>query len=796
MYEDTELRFDLGAHVEGIGMTGWDWLNKQSLWVGFDFDSITNHEKTGLSNEELNKIRDIMYNIPYVTIVKSTSGKGLHIYVHLEPGFITATHTEHAALARSILTLLSMETGYNLQSSVDVCGGVLWVYHRKQEGTDGLSLIKSAVKLTHNKIPKNWKEHINVTSGKTKRISINFDDSTVKYIKLDEEHRKLLQWFRSAKLDNWWDSDHNMLVCHTFDLRDAHKELGLKGMFFTNSSGSSSQNCFAFPLPGGAWVIRRHGHNVKEHESWSFDGMWTRCLYNAALDFDTISRIFEGIENSHGEYVFKTLESGLESLVKLGVNIDPAALQDNIKARQAAIKEKGDKLIISIDKEKYDTEAPKGFVQSRKGNKWERVVSYIKPKKEVAAPDNLIRHVISGGADAGWYINVNGTWILHNKSNAITVLLGETDTFKHFDIEVMMSQSILNPWELVNIPFAEEYPGDRKWNKDAACLIDTADGEFPTWLDLFNHVGKNLNSSVLNDYWCIENAVKTGGEYLLLWFANALQRPYEPLPYLFFVGEQNTGKSTLHEAFGQFIIKRGYVRADNALINPQGFNAEIANAVVCVVEETDLRRNKDAANRLKDWVTGKTIQINQKYKTPYDMGNTSHWIQCANDALNCLVLPGDTRINVIEVDKPEKEIPKEALFTKLKAEAGAFLGYLVNLELPTPPGRLAIPCIATHEKDEIQSTNMSELELFIKNECTACQGNRIELTEFYNKFSMYVSEPWTVMKMSRAFPKSVVKGKYGLENKVYIANLKFVNDEIDSQDFVWKLNHANGRLEK
>lgn len=795
-YEDSNINFNLANHVEGIGLTGWDWVNHQSLWVGFDFDSIINH-KSGLSDQELSKIKELLFNIPYVTLIKSTSGKGIHVYIFLEP-VKTNNHTEHAALARSILTLLSKEIGQNLDNSVDTCGMVLWIYHRKQEGTDGLSLIKQGTKL--DKIPSNWREHINVTSKKTKRISIDFDDSTIKYIPLNEDHKNLLTWFKKAKHDNWWDSDHNMLVCHTLDLVQAHKDLKLRGIFLTNSSGSSSQNCFAFPLADGSWSVRRHGKGVKEHESWTTDGSgWTHCLFNSPISFETSAIITGGHENSHGEYIFPTGDCGLNSIFNLGLS---TVIPDQIKNRPISIKEKGDRLILTIDKEKSDPQI-EGFISNKRGNKWEKVLKYDKPKKEVSAPDNLIRHVISSGVDAGWYINVHGQWILHNKSNAMTVLLGETENYKHFDIEVMMSESILNPWELVNIPFAEEYPGNRKWNKDSACFyheITDIQDTFDTWLDLFNHIGKNLTSSVIQDSWCIENAIKSGGEYLLLWFANMCQRPNEPLPYLFLIGEQNTGKSTLHEAIGQFILKRGYSRADNALINPQGFNAEIANAILCVVEETDLRRNKDAANRLKDWVTGKTIQVNQKYKTPYDINNTTHWIQCANDILYCPVFPGDTRIVAIYVDMPEKEIPKDQLFSKLNNESKAFLSYLMKLELPPMPGRLSVPCLQTEIKNEIQLDNMNELEIFVKTECCQCDGNLIEMTEFHNKFQSWlpieIRQVWTLMKTSRNFPKIYCKGRQGANNQTYVANIKMLNDKIDPQQYIWKVNHENGRLEQ
>ena len=133
-FEDRELKFSLAAHAEGIGMTGWDWVNRQSLWVGFDFDSIANH-KSGLSSEELDELRSAVSTIPWITLVKSTSGKGLHLYIHFDSPVPTSNHTEHAGLARSLCSVsLLLKLGSIFHSSVDVCGGILWCFHRKQEG--------------------------------------------------------------------------------------------------------------------------------------------------------------------------------------------------------------------------------------------------------------------------------------------------------------------------------------------------------------------------------------------------------------------------------------------------------------------------------------------------------------------------------------------------------------------------------------------------------------------------------------------------------------------------------------
>lgn len=161
------------------------------------------------------------------------------------------------------------------------------------------------------------------------------------------------------------------------------------------------------------------------------------------------------------------------------------------------------------------------------------------------------------------------------------------------------------PWTLVIRPFQPEYPGDRQWNRKAPQFVyppstDSDNLSFPHWNLIFNHIGEGLNHAVSRNEWCRSNGIKTGADYLKCWVASVFQFPLEPLPYLFLYSEeQSTGKSIFHEAL-ELLVSCGVVRADNALINPTGFNAELENAVICVVEETNLRANRDAKNRIKD----------------------------------------------------------------------------------------------------------------------------------------------------------------------------------------------------
>jgi len=803
-YQDTKMKFSLEAHAESIGMTGWNWKQRKSVWVGFDFDSIVNHA-AGLSEEELEKIKGIVKNIPWVSLITSTSGKGFHLYVDLEDPVATNNHTEHAALARSILSVMSIEAGYNFSNAVDVCGAVLWVWHRNQS-SNGFRLIKEGEKLPSSKIPANWIDHVAVTNGSKVKITGNRSDSqsfeelfsSTKIVELDEEHKRLLKWFStSAKMDFWWDNDHNMLVCHTFDLAAAHKELSLKGVFYTDSSGSSAQNSFAFPLQEGAWVVRRHSKGVNEHPSWTVDTTgWTRCVFNDDPEFVVAARSNSGIQNTSGAYVFHSASNGAEALRQMGINV---SLPKELQHRNMTVKEQssGD-LIVQVVREDSDTRAD-GWLLSKNGKHWECIINRVKKKRDFHIPDNLIRHTIAEDAEAGWWIKTRGKWVSQNRSNVVSVVLAQDTISNRNDVDSIISKAILNPWEIVNLPFAPEYPGNRQWNKMSAQLsCKPKEGSFETWKLVLEHCGCGLDDSVYRDEWCAKNAINSGSEYLACWVASIFQRPNRPLPYLFFVGPQNSGKSTLHEAV-HLLMSRGYSRADHALMNQQGFNGEIASAVLCVVEETNLNQNKQAANRIKDWVTGHTISVQFKHKTTYDIKNTTHWIQCANDFINCPVFPGDTRIVVCYVDKPEHEISKETLFERLEDEKAAFLDYVMSLDLPEPEGRLGLPCLSTEEKKQMEHSTMDSVQQYFEERIIVIEGECVAFEDLFEDFLVWLPaaerQDWTKVKFSMKFPqkKPIVKGRAGNLNTTTFGNISLTPVE-KPNGFIWK--KSGGRLRK
>jgi hypothetical protein len=275
-----------------------------------------------------------------------------------------------------------------------------------------------------------------------------------------------------------------------------------------------------------------------------------------------------------------------------------------------------------------------------------------------------------------------------------------------------------------------------------------------------------------------------------------IRRPFEPLPYLFFCSsEQNTGKSTFHEALDA-LFDRGVVRADVALTSK--FNGELLGAVVCVVEETDLRSDKNAYNKIKDWTTSKKLPIHNKGDTTVLVSNTTHWIQCANRHSFCPVMPGDTRITMVTVPVLTQEIPKQELFDRLRKEASDFVKTLYDIELPPPCGRLALPIVVTDVKQAAEATNTDPVEAYIRTSVVKCNGMKIPYEKLYERFlaTLHPGEidEWNKNKFSRQLPDPILIAR-DTNNTRYALNYKFTDDTSPIPVGVMYVRQSNGYYE-
>ena len=784
--------YDLAQFVEGIGLTGWDFSRRVSCYVAYDFDALVGHSAQHakkLSPEELNQVRKLACEIPWVTVRQSTGGHGLHLYVQLDPVIETSNHAEHAALARAILAQMSGLAGHDFTASVDTCGGNMWIWHRKYEAhrDQGLKLLRQGEPL--QQVPINWRDHITAASSRVRsRVKVGFineeelDGLSGEFarVPLDDAHRALINFLDKARALWWFDSERHMLVCHTADLKAAHVELKMRGVFDTIATGKergADHNCFAYPLPLGGWVVRRYTKGVAEHRCWTPDRSgYQRCYYNMEPDLDLAARLQGATQTEKGDYAFRTVRDAIEALKNIKVEVP--VLSEAYAHRSATIKVLDNGVSLRVARLGGEL-LPEGWTEATTKTMAAVVTSDAPVKHEDAmvsglSVDNQIRHLVDGRQGSGWAIRTaTGAWYLEMESAVNAVL---SHKFKASAIKKILGSCILNPWLVVNLPFQSEYPGDRRWNRDAAQFRfkpPENDGDWycPTWMKVLEHCGVGLNDAVSQHEWCRDNDIHTGGEYLMYWAANMFRRPEQPLPYLFFWGPQNSGKSIFHQALSLiFLNKVGYMRAEAALQNPASFNGELAGVVLCVVEEVDLsgRGGKLALGRIKDYVGSDTIGLHVKGKSVILVQNTTHWVHCANDPNYCPIFPDDTRITMALVPSldPGIEIPKTQLLADLDKEGPNFLGLLLSLDLPEPPGRLAVPVINTADKLEAAALNASVIQQFVSEKIKLVPGHTISLEAFFNEFCAWLgpeaATTWSKQRVSREMSQvpGVVRGRY------------------------------------
>ena len=821
-WHDYELKFSLTMHAEAVGMTGWDWANKRSRWVAFDFDAISGHAPgVGVTDEKLQQVREAAVAIPWVQTRKSTRGGGLHMYVFFDDeGVPTENHSIHQGLARCVLSRMSQEAGFNFASAIDACGGNMWVWHRDATAAnEGFLLLHEATQvLSLGDLPINWRDHVDVVTRKRTKIKVkgvpdseddDFDTmaSSRNIIPLDDSHRLVMQRLSEEfNCTTVWVPEYNLLQTHTIgfaQLRETYPEL-YSGFFETNSEGSDpgQPNCFAFPMPQGGWKVYRFSKGHHEHESWTQDGRgYTSAYFNCRPDLETAALSMGAAEIDNG-FQFTSLRLAERAAHSLGADLSEVAdwMDDNRETELQRVKSTG-RLKVKIEKRKSDIKPGNGWVEKRVW--WEKIFKVECNPPEMANAeypefDNVFRAMVtSGGEHAGWAVwdDAQTDWDIQPMGNVKLML--QADQYSKNEAETVMGSVLKKRWRLVNMPFQPEFPGNRQWNYQApqlryspAMLDDDVAPHHPHWDMILDHIGEELTEALPNNSWAVRHGIKTGRQYIQLWIAAMLREPFEPLPYLFLHGPENSGKSILHEAIGK-LITGGICRADKPLTTNGEHNGELANAVLAVVEETNLngRGSERALARMKEWVTSETISIRRMRTDAYLQLNTLHFIHCANDKEHCLIMHGDTRITMMFVRSLESdtEIPKAILKKALETEAPHFMTTLMDLELPPTNGRLRIPIVTTKGKAEIERLNMDPLTKFINEETYRVLGAKMPFSEFFSHFQRTLEDDekafWANRKVSSRIDKSLYPtGKCGGQNVTYIGNIAWDPNTVTDGD--------------
>lgn len=411
----------------------------------------------------------------------------------------------------------------------------------------------------------------------------------------------------------------------------------------------------------------------------------------------------DAAESADGKFHFPSADEAAGALARLGCSITiPEALHD----RPAALyRTETGRVSIDVERRRGDTH-PRGWY-GRTKTVWTQyldVASDQRTEEEHRAElDKLIRAKIVDGHDGGWGVMTKrGTWKHTRERDSARSVLRHAG-YSHDAVERMLDRAFHDDWQVVCEPFAPEDLPERRWNLQAPQFRfrpSVTTGPHPTWDCVLTHCGQNLDSILPTHPWAMRHGIRTGRDYLLRWLAIVLRQPADRLPYLFFHGPENSGKSSLHEA-AKLLITRGVRRVDRALRNSSGFNSECSGTVIGVVEETDLSdESGTAANRMKDWVTSPTLSVRELFHDERTEKNWLHLVQCANDESYCPIPNGDTRVTSMYVPKPRREIPKSDLMAMLEREAPFFMRTILDIELPAPEGRLALQPIDTPEKLE------------------------------------------------------------------------------------------------
>ncbi len=814
---DHDLRYPLDRHVEAIGLTGWDWRNKKSIRIGFDYDAITSHAKgVGVDAEQLNVVLTKLMEVPEALVLRSTSGSGLHVYFEFDPDNLPTTdnHTEHAALAIACLKEISTRVGFDFQASMDVGGAILWIWSTRATPENlGFTTLKENTAFLSP--PENWQAYVDVAARRRSKVRIEgVDESDQDKVSakaaaqrntpLDDIHKQIiadLQGF--STFTTVWVQDHHLLQTHTRALKLLFDERAgtanpILGAFDTLAQGKDpgKPNVFLFPIENGAFRACRFGKGTNEHDTWKLDKSgWTYCFYNKPLSLEGAAAAFGGLEDDTkgGGWTFLDGDTTVAALKAMGHGIEiPQELEDRPIRLQRYQKSK---LLVEIVKHSEDKVEPDGWLQKKgKFFKIYNIDTRLRGEEnsDFEEIDKHIRCLISSDNNtSGWAVwHEKGSWVFTTKDDARSKLKasGYEDT-----AEIVLGEALSKAWTITHVPFQDEFPGDRQWNLRAPKLnykpepYEPGDSPHPHWDLVLEHTGADLTANLKELAWAQKNNICTGKDYLQRWIALMIREPFEHLPYLYLWGHQNTGKTILHQAIS-VLMEGGVMRADAALTNTGDFNGELAGAVLCVVEEKNIAQNATAVyNKIKDLVTADNIAIHAKYKQVCVQPNTTHWIQCSNSRDSCPVFTGDTRVTMMYVDQIVSEIPTRILLQKLKDEAPYFMYTLMTITLPDVEHRLRLPIVDTASKEQLVDANKNALENFIDEYCFYAPGQAIPLDEFMTQFLSSLSSNevpyWNRAAVLNNLPQEHPLGRFG-EGRKHIGNISFTEAKESAGKFV------------
>ena len=805
-YTDKAITYDPGKRIARIGTTGWDWEKRESAAVGFDIDAVDSGHAAGtnqLDEFELGKVVAKLSALPYVSLVRSTGGKGVHGWVRFHPDDRpqTANHNEHTQVGLAVIEKIKLDTGMDLvqEKIVDVKGVVLWIWSESSPADHpGFNLMYEGDLLLKNGDIPQWDK----VTPKSKVVN---SKSNYELCELEDEHIEILTELEELGYAYSWNEEHNTAQTHSFALKILHEKRKnegrpLKGIFHTISEGNdpNTPNCYITAKAGGHFKVARYGNAATEHATWfsKDEDTWTffnqktdpmTILCNYALTFDMSSATLD-----HEKFG--------EAMEVLGVDFKYPERQIKV------VYDSSSNSLMASSRWKEDDTIPPGWTKVGKkitarlpvdGEAETRAANHL---EEI---DEQFRFAIMANNEPyGWFHkSAQRGWIKYPTSGHVSRVMNQQFGKTALDEVVSMMQTY--PWMLACEPFGPTELPNREWNVGTATFVcDPSDkpGPHPHFDKVLDHLGIGLDTAVGNCDWAGEWGLESGADYLRFWVASAIKYPFEPLPYLFFFGPQGCGKSIFTETL-DMLFPNAVQDVALAMKSEAGFNAEVFRKVFCVIEEANLAEGRQARacyERVKEWTTAKKVSVHEKGKTPYMQRNTMKFIHNSNSINAIQIDRDDTRVVAVDVPKLHEPIPKTILLEKLREEAPFIIRTLLTTQIPPALERFRVPHLNTVAKMELGEINMSPVQKFAQSLVT-CPGNVIEFGEFTARYDTWAknnrAQPMgrnAISSELRKMEDLLVVGKHGKQNRMHIGNVKFP-DSTQSAGKKLKLQE-NGRI--
>ena len=327
---DTDPHFyNYSAHwplelfADHIGMSGWNWKERKSFWVGFEIDDLLKHLGTGVPKEEIERVAAALKTRPECMIRRGTSGtasSGIHVYVFLA-GILTANHQEHAALARAVVAKIAAETGLDIQASIDACGRLLWFWAERasEEIRSYECLQASTCILTEEDLP-DWRDSIPATANKEKAGDVDVT-SSCPVIEKTAEHDRFLEEYQKRGWPFEHRPEYHCYHMHRGGIKDTCEALCLPP-FPTTSPGTdkTKTNCKVYLRRKGFYVVcfadtkegAEWGETQKGDPSLKYSFV-VRPVIRIAPDLDrTVEEAIRALRNDHNTFQHGVLSEVVE----------------------------------------------------------------------------------------------------------------------------------------------------------------------------------------------------------------------------------------------------------------------------------------------------------------------------------------------------------------------------------------------------------------------------------------------------------------------------------------------------